>query len=402
MTKTKDELLIELAALQEKYTALEEKHNEEIKRFKKSEDDLRLRLMFLEGIANSAIDGFLVVDPYGKKIFQNDRTIELWKIPQHVADDPNGLKQVEHVMDMAVDPKKFVAEIDYLREHPNEQSLDEIELVDGTILDRYSSPVIGLDGENYGRIWTFHDVTERKKTETQLIHLNTDKDRFISILAHDLRNPFTSLLGLSELLLGNLENYPIEKIRSLVGIINTVANKTFMLLEDTLLWANIKSRNITYHPTLVDMYEVISEVSDILEPGAWAKDIGIEFKSGEKLPITADVYMLKAILRNLVSNSIKFTNEGGKIEISAKHTPPNIIIEVADDGVGMAQEVLDNLFNISSCKSSIGTANETGTGLGLMLCKEFVEKHGGKIWIESKIGMGTKVRFTIPEQVQKS
>jgi len=94
MTKTKDELLIELAALQEKYTALEEKHNEEVKRFKKNEDDLRLRLMFLEGIANSAIDGFLVVDPYGKKIFQNDRTIELWKIPQHVADDPNGLKQV--------------------------------------------------------------------------------------------------------------------------------------------------------------------------------------------------------------------------------------------------------------------------------------------------------------------
>jgi signal transduction histidine kinase len=295
MDKTKDELSKEYMILQQKHKALEEKYEAEINRFRKNEEELLLRLMFLEGIANSAIDGFLVVNPKGQKILQNQRAIALWKIPPNVAEDPNGMKQVEHVMKMVVNPKQFVAEIDYLREHPNDKSRDELELTNGTILDRYSSPVIGLDGENYGRIWTFHDVTERKKTETQLIQLNTDKERFISILAHDLRNPFSSLLGLSELLQNNLEAYPIDKTREMVGAIYTMAEKTFMLLEDTLLWANLKSKNIMFDPATVDVYEIIAEVADILEPGAKVKNISIEYKSGDKLPIYADIYMLKAM-----------------------------------------------------------------------------------------------------------
>lgn len=397
MTKTKEELVTELADLQQKYAVLEEKYIAETLRSKKNDEELRLRLMFLEGIANSTIDGFLVVNPYGQKILQNQRTIELWKLPQHVADDPNGMKQVEHVMSMAVSPQKFVAEIDYLREHPNDKSRDEIELVDGTILDRYSSPVIGLDGENYGRIWTFHDITERKNAENQLIQLNTDKDRFISILAHDLRNPFSGLLGFAELLQNNLEKYPIEKSKTMVNTIYTMANKIFLLLEDTLLWASLQSQNIIFNPCTADTYEIIAEVANILEHGAKSKNIRMIFNSGQILPITADVYMLKAILRNLVSNAVKFTKEGGLIEVTAKHDSSNTIIEVIDNGVGMSQAALGKLFNISSIKSSKGTSNEKGSGLGLILCKEFVEKHGGKIWIESQVDVGTKVSFTIPD-----
>lgn len=397
MTKTKEELVTELADLQQKYAVLEEKYIAETLRSKKNDEELRFRLMFLEGIANSTIDGYLVVNPYGQKIFQNQRTIDLWKLPQHVAEDPDGLKQVEHVMSMAVSPQQFVAEIDYLREHPNDISRDELELVDGTILDRYSSPVIGLDGENYGRIWTFHDVTERKNAENQLIQLNTDKDRFISILAHDLRNPFSGLLGFAELLQNNLEKYPIEKSKTMVNTIYTMANKIFLLLEDTLLWASLQSQNIIFNPCTADTYEIIAEVANILEHGAKSKNIRMIFNSGQILPITADVYMLKAILRNLVSNAVKFTKEGGLIEVTAKHDSSNTIIEVIDNGVGMSQAALGKLFNISSIKSSKGTSNEKGSGLGLILCKEFVEKHGGKIWIESQVDVGTKVSFTIPD-----
>ena len=396
MDKSKDELLKEYLALQKKYESLEKKYEEETSRYKKTEEELRLRLMFLEGIANSTIDGFLVVNPYGQKVLQNQRTIELWKIPQHIVDDPNGLKQVEHVMKMTVNPKQFVDEIDYLREHPDDTSRDELELVDGTILDRYSSPVIGLDGKNYGRIWTFHDITERKKIETQLIQLNTDKDRFISILAHDLRNPFSNILGFSKLLLSNLESYPVKKVKTMVDAIYTSAKKTHELLEDTLLWANLKSKNIIFHPDSVDASEIISEVADILKPGAKMKNISIKNKVKGKLPVYADVYMLKAILRNLVSNAIKFTKEDGKIEISAIQNHANMTIEVADNGIGIPQNVQDKLFNVSTIQSSTGTANETGTGLGLLLCKEFIEKHGGKIWIKSKTDGGTKVSFTIP------
>jgi len=397
MDKTKEELCVELEVLQQKYLALEEKYVEETNRYKQKEEELNLRLMFLEGIANSTIDGFLVVDPFGQKVLQNQQTIELWKIPQEVVDDLSGLKQVNHVMHMTVNPQQFISEINYLREHPNDKSRDELELIDGTVLDRYSSPVIVLDGKNYGRIWTFHDITERKKFEKQLIQLNTDKDRFISILAHDLRNPFNSLLGLSKLLQTKLAVYPMEKTKKMVDTIYDVALSTYELLEDTLLWANVKSKILTYCPSEVNVSEIFAELVDLLEPSAKTKNIRITHNSTAELTIYADIYMLKAIIRNLVSNAIKFTREGGKIEISATHSNSVATFEVFDNGVGIPPEILEKLFNISSIQSSKGTANETGTGLGLVLCKEFVDKHKGKIWIDSEENKGTKVSFTIPD-----
>lgn len=396
MGKTIDELNAELEELKQKYSALEAKYTVEINEHKKTEEALRLQLMFLEGIANSTIDGFLVVNPFGQKILQNKRTIELWKIPQDIVDDPNGLKQVHHVMNMTVNPQQFVAEIDYLREHPNDQSRDELELTDGTVLDRYSAPVLGSDGKNYGRIWTFHDITERKNFEKQLIQLNADKDRFISILAHDLRGPFGNLLGFSELLKRNLQRYPIEKVEKMVDLIYDTALKTFELLEDTLLWANVQSKKITYSPTITNITTVISEVTKLLGPSAKAKNIKVEYTSKDNLMVSLDVYMFKAILRNLVANAIKFTNKGGNVEISVMHNPSETTVKVKDNGIGIEPSELENLIHFVSIHSTLGTANEKGTGLGLLLCKEFVDKHGGKLHIYSRVNEGTTVSFTIP------
>lgn len=397
MDKTIDELHSELKECKDKYAALESKYNEEVTRLKETEEQLRFKMMFLEGVANSTIDGFLVVNPYGQKILQNKRTIELWKIPQDVADDPSGLKQVNHVMAMTVNPQLFVTEIDFLREHPDEKTRDELELIDGTVMDRYSSPVIGADGKNYGRIWTFHDITERKNLEKQLIQLNADKDRFISILAHDLRSPFNSLLGFAHLLKFKLHHYSMERIESMVDSIYNTAQKTFQLLEDTLLWANINSQKITYTPVLTNISEVITEVAGILEPSAKAKDIAIECISADTLNAELDVYMFKAILRNLVSNSIKFTNKGGVIKIAASHDQQQTIVKVSDNGVGIEPVMLEKMFRFTTLNSTPGTDKESGTGLGLLLCKEFVDKHGGKIWIDSIVNQGTTVSFSIPD-----
>ena len=158
MKKTSEELSAELKDLQQKYFDLEKKYTEEVNSHKATEEELRLRLMFFEGIANSTFDGFLVVDPSGKKILQTQRTIELWKIPQEVVADLSGHKQVAHIMYMTVDPQKFIAEIQYQMEHIEEKRLDEVELIDGTVMERYSSPVFGADGTHYGRIYTFHDI----------------------------------------------------------------------------------------------------------------------------------------------------------------------------------------------------------------------------------------------------
>jgi signal transduction histidine kinase len=398
MKNSKEDLIAELNELKQKYSALELKYNEEIESFRKKENEQNLKLLFFEGIANSTFDGFLVVNKNGQKILQNQRTIDLWKIPRDVVDDPSGLKQVHHVMYMTVNPQQFVSEIDFLREHPNDKTRDELELIDGTVLDRYSSPVIDTEGINYGRIWTFHDITELKNFEKQLVKLNEDKDRFISILAHDLRSPFNSLLGFSELLNRKLREFPIEKIEKMVESIYITAKKTFELLEDTLLWAKIQSKKISFQPSIAKLADVISEVIETLESIAKAKKISIKYSSNGELFLNTDVFILKTILRNLLINAIKFTNEGGSIEISESHIDSNTSIKISDNGVGIKPEILDKLFSITQIKSTQGTANETGTGLGLVLCKELIDIHGGKIWIESKVNQGTTVSFSLPDQ----
>ncbi len=400
MGKNNNELLIENEDLKQKLNELEKKYQDEVSSFKKREEELQLRLLFFEGIANSTVDGFLVVNPFGQKILQTQRTIELWKMPEEVVNEPDGMKQVEHVMYMAADPPKFLDEIKYQIEHPYEKRLDELELIDGTIMERYSSPVIDANGENHGRIYTFHDITAQKEIEKNLVQLNNQKDRFISVLAHDLRGPVSGLLGISGILSEEMENLSMDEIKEMICAINFSAKKTFDLLEDTLAWANVSLDKITFNPDKININEIINEVNSILEPVAKEKNISLINNSTYELMAYADVYMLKAILRNLISNAIKFTNRGGKIEISVLDDAVNTTIQVEDNGVGIPHEKLVKLFNISSIYSSKGTANETGTGLGLMLCKEFVEKHGGKIWIDSKENAGTKVAFSMPAEVQ--
>jgi signal transduction histidine kinase len=398
MEKSNEELSAELKQLQLKCKDLEEKYQQEIDVLKKEKEELCFKMMFLEGIANSAIDGFLVVNPYGKKIFQNNRVSELWKISQEIVDDPDGMKQVNHVMHMTVNPQKFYDEIEFQKEHPFDKMQDELELIDGTVLDRYSSPVIGADGINYGRIYTFHDITERKNIENYLLQVNADKDRFISILAHDLRSPFNSLLGASEFLLKKIKDYPIDKIEKMIEAIYISAKKTYELLEDTLLWSSLKSQLITFTPSNINLKEIITEVTDIMQPSAKFKNITIENSEIKDIDVYADVYMLKAILRNLISNALKFTRNGGKIDIGVIKNTSETVIKVFDNGVGIKEEMLGKLFSFSSIKPSKGTSNEVGTGFGLILCKEFVDKHNGKIWIESIVDKGTVVSFSLPDK----
>jgi len=189
---------------------------------------------------------------------------------------------------------------------------------------------------------------------------------------------------------------PVEKAEEIAKIVYHTALKTNELLEDTLLWASFQSKKITFTPVRTNVSEVVSEVIDILEPNAKMKNISVESSIEKQVHVTSDVYMLKAILRNLISNAIKFTNLGGRIEVSAIQTSEQTTIKVSDNGVGIKPEVLAKLFSFSAVQSSPGTANEKGTGLGLLLCKEFVEKHGGKIWIDSVVDKGTVVNFTLP------
>jgi PAS domain S-box-containing protein len=274
---------------------------------------------------------------------------------------------------------------------------------DGSIIDvEISASGVTLDGQNY-LYASSRNITERKQLELKIQNqnlalnkLNSDKDRFLSILAHDLRSPFSSLLGLSELLSESIRDNDINENAEMASLLYECVQNIYRLLEDLLMWAKSQSGRIPFEPQEVNLNEIYIEILETLSHNASAKGISLNPSSNLDLNIFADANMLKTILRNLISNSIKFTNSGGQVNIYTEHNGSNITISVSDNGIGISSEVIGKLFDITQTHTTKGTADESGTGLGLFLCKDFVEKHGGKIWVNSEINKGTTFSFTIP------
>lgn len=228
----------------------------------------------------------------------------------------------------------------------------------------------------------------------QALQLNDEKDLFISILAHDLRNPFNTLINLSELIAENIRRKSIDETETQAKVLSMSARNVFNLLEDILIWATNKANKVSFNPVDTSFSVVCKGGIESLIPMAKAKNIKI--KCGSDDTIHADPDMIKATIRNLVSNAIKFTHAGGEVKISTKRSDSGIMVTIADNGIGIESTKLDKLFDISNISSSIGTQQERGTGLGLVICKQFVEKHGGDIWVESELGKGSRFNFTLP------
>ena len=226
--------------------------------------------------------------------------------------------------------------------------------------------------------------------------LNNTKDRFFSIIAHDLKNPFNSINGFTELLIENMGSYNEEKRLKFLKIIKGSTSKASSLLNNLLIWANSQSGNLNFNPKKIELVKQVSDVISLLEIQAINKEISIYNNVHHNLYVRADENMLNTIFRNLVSNAIKFSNQQGSINIISTFDDKFIEISVKDDGIGMSKETIESLFDNEKINSRIGTANEQGSGLGLFLCKDFVEKHGGKIWVESSVNEGSEFKFTIP------
>jgi signal transduction histidine kinase len=241
--------------------------------------------------------------------------------------------------------------------------------------------------------------TEIQTQRDNLRQLNSTKNKFFSIIAHDLKNPFNSIKGFTELLIENKGEYDEEKQLKFLKIIKGSTVKASSLLNNLLIWANTQTGNIKFTPININLSLHLLNVISLLEIQAFNKNIQIDNKLDSKVLVHADENMLSTILRNLISNAIKFTMPNGTIEITSKQLNDFVEISIKDSGIGMSNSEVESLFNIETKKSTLGTSNEQGSGLGLILCKEFVEKHNGSISVKSEENKGSIFSFTLPNWV---
>lgn len=230
----------------------------------------------------------------------------------------------------------------------------------------------------------------------KLKQLNVTKDKFFSIIAHDLKNPFNSIAGFTELMIENNDNYDETKRIKFLKIIKGSTAKVSNLLENLLIWANSQSGNLKFNPKKINVAQQVTDVVSFLEIQAINKDITISNTVDNTIFVKADKNMLDTILRNLISNAIKFTQPMGEIQIYSTLKNDFVEITVNDNGVGVMETEIEAIFSVKELNSSIGTSNEQGSGLGLILCKDFVESHDGKIWVESVVNEGSEFKFTLP------
>lgn len=255
-----------------------------------------------------------------------------------------------------------------------------------------------------------YSMLELSKSYQQIKALNATKDKFFSIIAHDLRNPFNSLITLSSGLLEGYLSFDEDKQKKYFKIINESARNGYKLLENLLQWSRTQTGTIKFEPELIYVKALIEETLELIGPTAFEKNIMIELDSQENLVINGDKDMLSSVLRNLLSNAIKFTHPGGLVKISVsevqfERTNQDILhaveFRISDNGVGIPADKIDSLFRIDVNYSTRGTNKESGSGLGLILCKEFITRHGGDLNVKSEMGKGSTISFFIPKTAEQ-
>ena len=224
------------------------------------------------------------------------------------------------------------------------------------------------------------------------------RDKLFSIIAHDLRSPFTAILGYAELLYKEGDSYDKEQVKRFSETIYTIGNNTAELLENLLHWSRLKSGTVKAYISEINLHEIIREVYRLYREMALKKEVDLKLELNEGVrTIHADSEMIRTVVRNLVANALKFTDSGGVITINTSSLDGQVLVTVSDTGIGIKPEDISRLFGNADNWTTAGTANEKGSGLGLQLCKEFVEKNNGKIWVESEPGKGSRFMFTLPK-----
>jgi signal transduction histidine kinase len=248
---------------------------------------------------------------------------------------------------------------------------------------------------------------DRKRNEEEislkndlLQTINAEKDKFFSIIAHDLRGPLSAFVAATQIITEEIQTMSIDEIRDITASMKNSASNIYSLLENLLEWSRMRRGAMDFIPEKLNLKKEVLSCINVLSESIRNKRIEIDTIIPDDMLILADIHMFETIVRNLVSNAIKFTMPGGKVIVSAGYTDnQDTEISITDTGIGMSAELTNRLFHLSEKTSRPGTEGEPSTGLGLLLCKEFIEKHGGRIHVESEIGKGSTFTFTFPENI---
>lgn len=402
-SKTREELVKELQKLQRENNELKASYENYIAESKKTEGALLQEQYLLSAIMENIPDHIYFKD-LESRFFRNSRA---------------------HVLSFGfIDPLDLLGKSDFdffvnevaQRQYDDEQEIirtglsinkEEFTVRNDNSVNWYQStkmPLRNKEGSVVGTFGISRDITERKLAEEEIKHknnelqfVNAEKDKLFSIIAHDLLSPFNIFLNYTRIMEDELTSMPQEQIIKFIHMMSVSATNLYRLLENLLEWSRMQRGLIIVKPSSLLLKPAVSASLELVTESANNKKIEVSMNIDEDLVVLTDEKMLDGILRNLCTNAVKFTPQGGRIEVSAKSLDDGFIeISVKDTGIGMPQYMIDSLFKMDANTSRKGTDGEPSTGLGLILCKEFVEKQGGRLWVESEEEKGSTFCFTVP------
>ena len=377
---------------------------QEILERKQVENELRRKTAFLEAQTNATVDGILVVSPENKRLLHNQQLVKQWNVPQEIITDQDDQSLFDYVLNLTKDPEQFKERVRYLNQHPNEISRDELEFKNGLVLDRYSAPVLGQDGQYYGRVWTFRDITQRKQTEAALLHAkiaaeaaNRAKSEFLANMSHEIRTPLNGVIGMTELA---LDSKPDPVQREYLETIKYSAETLLTVINDVLDFSKIEAGKLDLDAFDFNLRDALEETLKPLALRADEKRIELLCEIASDVPemVQGDASRLRQVVLNFLGNAIKFTHQGEvalKVEVEAhEHDHHLIRFTVRDTGIGIPPEKRESIFEPFTQADASTTRKYGGTGLGLTISARLVSMMGGKIWFESEVGKGTQFHFT--------
>ncbi len=377
----------------------------EVQERRQAEEELRWKNAFLEAQGDASVDGVLVVDGNGKKIFNNRPFFKMWKIPQDIQDDTDDARQVNYVLSLTKDPEAFLKKVQHLYNHSEEISCDVVELLDGTVLDRYSAPVLGINGENYGRIWTFRDITGQRQNEDALRRAkeaaevaSRAKSDFLANMSHEIRTPLNGVIGMTELA---LDTDLTAEQHEYLETVKLSADSLLTVINDILDFSKIEAGKVDLESVDFGLHDCLEETLKTLAIHADEKGLELLCDIAPEVPeqVRGDSGRLRQIIVNLVGNAIKFTHVGEvALRVESETVSGNLhtlLFTVSDTGIGISAEQQRFIFDPFMQADTSTTRKYGGTGLGLTICARLVSMMKGRIWLESELGHGTQLHFTV-------